>query len=99
MCSSIETTACCRSQIRMRWAFRCTPAGQVSSSLSNVLQWVDQAVAAAQRIRAATDTASAAGAAAGLAALMQRINDEGLQDAQTRMGLMLTAEGLLGAPR
>ena len=76
-----------------------TQAAQVSSSLSNVLQWVDQAVAAAQRIRAATDTASAAGAAAGLAALMQRINDEGLQDAQTRMGLMLTAEGLLGAPR
>jgi hypothetical protein len=28
-----------------------------------------------------------------------RISDEGLQQAQTEMGLMLKAEGLLGAPR
>jgi hypothetical protein len=76
-----------------------TQAAQVSPSLSNVLQWVDLAVAAAQRIRAATDAASAAVAAADLAALVQRINDEGLQQAQARMALMLKAEGLLGAPR
>ena len=76
-----------------------THAAQVSSSLSNVLQWVDQAIAAAQRIRAATDAAEAAGPAADLAALVLRISDEGLQQAQTHMGLIMKAEGLLGAPR
>jgi len=76
-----------------------THAAQVSSSLSNVLQWVDQAIAAAQRIRAATDAAEAARIAADLDALMRRISDEGLQQAQTHMGLILKTEGLLGAPR
>src|SRR2546428_6518657 len=37
-----------------------THAADVSSSLSNVLQWVDQAVAAAQKIRAAQETRAAA---------------------------------------
>ena len=73
-------------------------AAQVSSSLSSVLQSVDQAIVAAQRIRAATDVAEAAGPAADLVAATRRI-DEGLQLAQTRMGLILKAEGLLGAPR
>jgi hypothetical protein len=76
-----------------------THGAEVSSSLSNVLQWMDHAIAAAQRIRAATDAAEAAGPAADLAALTLRIADEGLQQAQTQMGLMLKAEGLLGAPR
>lgn len=76
-----------------------THAAHVSSSLSNVLQWVDQAIATAKSIRAASDTAEAAGAAADLAALTLRISDEGLQQAQTHMGLMLKAESLLGAPR
>lgn len=72
---------------------------QVSTSLSNVLQWVDQAIAAAQQTRAAPNTAEAARAAADLAALARRISDEGLEQAQTRMDLLLKAEGLLGAPR
>ena len=76
-----------------------THAPQVSSSLADVLQWVDQAIAAAQRLRAATDAAQAAGLAADLAALVQRISDEGLQQAQTHMGVILKAEGLLGTPR
>ena len=76
-----------------------TYAAQVSSALSNVLQWVDQAIAAAQQARTATDAADAARAAADLAALTQRISDEGLQQAKTRMDLMLKAEGLLGVPR
>jgi hypothetical protein len=76
-----------------------TYAGQVSSSLSNVLQWVDQAIASATSIRAATDAAQAARPVADLAAMTLRISDEGLQQAQTQMGLMLKAEGLLGAPR
>lgn len=74
-------------------------AAQVSPSLSAVLQWVDQAIAAVQKIRAATDRAEATGPAADLVALTLRISDEGLQQAQTHMGLMLKAEGLLGAPR
>jgi hypothetical protein len=76
-----------------------THAAQVSSSLSNVLQWVDQAIAAEQKIRMATDRTEAAGPAADLAALTLRINDEGLQPAQSHMGLMMKAEGLLGMPR
>ena len=76
-----------------------THAAPVSSSLSNVLQWVDQSIAVAQRIRAATDTADAARSAVDLAGVMRRISDEGLQQAQTHMNLLLKAEGLLGAPR
>jgi hypothetical protein len=76
-----------------------THAAAVSSSLSDVLQWVDQAVASGQRILAATDAVGAAGQAADLAALTLRIGDEGLQQAQTHMGLMLKAEGLVGMPR
>ena len=76
-----------------------THAAQVSSSLSNVLQWADQAIAVAQRIRAASDAVEASGPAAELAAVTMRISDEGLEPAQTAMSLMLKAEGLVGAPR
>ena len=76
-----------------------THAAQVSRQLSNVLQWTDEAIAVAQRIRAASDAAEASGPAADLAALTLRISDEGLQAAQTAMVLMLKAEGLVGAPR
>jgi hypothetical protein len=76
-----------------------TYAALASSSLSNVLQWVDQAIAAAQRTRAATNAADAAGSAVDLAALTLRISDEGLREAQAQIGLMLKAEGLVGAPR
>jgi hypothetical protein len=74
-------------------------ADQASASLANVVQWVDQAIAAAERIRGATTSAGAAGAAADLAAVTERISREGLQPALADMGLMLKAEGLLGAPR
>jgi len=48
-----------------------------------------------RRLRsAATDAAEAAGPAADLAALMLRISDEGLPQAQTHMGLILKAEVL-----
>jgi hypothetical protein len=76
-----------------------THAAHASASLSTVLQWVDQAIAAAQKIRAATDRAEATGPAADLVVLTLRISDEGLQQAQAHMGLMLKAEGLLGTPR
>ena len=74
-------------------------AVDVSSALSNVLEWLDQAIAAAQRIRSTTDAADARRSAVDLAALTRRISDEGLQPAQTSMNLILKAEGLLGAPR
>src|SRR5262245_61712431 len=76
-----------------------TQAAKVSSELSNVLQWTDQAIATAQKVRAATDTAEAAALAADLMNAIKRITDEGLQQAQTRMTAILKAEGLLGAPR
>jgi hypothetical protein len=65
-----------------------THAAHVSSSLSSVLQGVDQAVAAAKSIRAATDAAEAARLAADLVALTLRIS-EGLRLAQTHMGLIM----------
>ena len=76
-----------------------THAPQVSSSLSNVLQWVDQAIAAAQGIRAATDATQAERSASDLAALTRRISEEGLGQAQTHMASILKGEGILGAPR
>jgi hypothetical protein len=74
-------------------------AAAVSSSLAGVLEWLGEAIALAQRIQSATDLADARRSAADLAALTQRISDEGLQPAQTSMNLILKAEGLLGAPR
>jgi len=76
-----------------------THAAQVSSSLANVLQWVDQAMATVQKIRAAADATEATALAADLVAVTKRISDEGLQPAQTHMAVILKAEGLLGAPR
>ena len=71
----------------------------MAPSLTNVLQWVDQAIAIAQKIRAATDGAEGTRLATELVALTQRIADEGLQPAKTQMDLMLKGEGILGAPR
>jgi len=76
-----------------------TRAADVSSSLASVLQLLGEAIALAQRIQSATDLADARRSAAELAALTQRISDDGLQPAQTSMNLILKAEGLLGAPR
>jgi hypothetical protein len=76
-----------------------THAVLVSSSLSHVLEWLGEAIAAAQRIHSATDAADARRSAVDLAGWMRQISDEGLQPAQTSMDLILKAEGLLGAPR
>ena len=76
-----------------------THAAQVSSALSNVLQWVDQAIATAKRARASATAADAVAAAADLLAMTVRLNDEGLQPALTHMNLILEAEGLVGMPR
>ena len=76
-----------------------THAGDVSSALDNALRWTDEAVAVAQRIRAASDRTEAAAGARDLAALTSRISDDGLGRAQSQMNLILRGENLLGAPR
>jgi hypothetical protein len=76
-----------------------THAATASGSLSNVLQLVDQAVAVAQRLRAATDIHDAAAPAADLVALTRNITDQGLRESQAEVELILKAEGILGAPR
>ena len=76
-----------------------THAVDVSSSLSNALESLGEAIAIAQRIRAATDVADARRSAAELAALTRRIRGEELQRAQTAIEAILKAEGLVGAPR
>jgi len=76
-----------------------THAAVASGSLSNVLQLVDQAVAVAQRLRAATDMRDAAALAADLVTLTRNISDHGLREAQAELELILKAEGILGAPR
>ena len=76
-----------------------THAGDVSSALDDALRWTDEAVAVAQRIRAAADRAEAVAGARDLAALTSRISDDGLGRAQSQMNLILRGENLLGAPR
>jgi hypothetical protein len=76
-----------------------THASDVSSSLSDVLRWTDQAIVAAKSVRAATDPGEAARLAADLSALVKRISEDGLKPAQTLMVLILKTEGLQGAPR
>jgi hypothetical protein len=74
-------------------------AADVSSALDDSLRWTDEAVAAAQRVRAANDRDEAAAGARDLAALTARISDDGLARAQSQMNLILKGENLLGAPR
>jgi hypothetical protein len=76
-----------------------TQATAVLALLASVTQRVDQAIATAQRVRSATDMATASSAAADLVAMTERIAVEGLEPARTHMHQLLKAEGLLGAPR
>ncbi len=76
-----------------------THAAQVSASLNNVLQWTDQAVNLAQKIRTATTAAQAAVMVNDLTALTKNISERGLQQAKTEMDLIMKGEGLQNAPR
>jgi len=69
------------------------------SALASVVKSLDQAVAAAQRVRSARDAGEAAGLAADLVTLTERMSQGGLQEAMTQMNMLLKAEGLSGAPR
>jgi hypothetical protein len=87
-----------------------THAGHVSASLSDVTQWTDQAIATAQKIRAATSATEAAPLVAELITQTNNIangvdankdgtigwqtGEGGLAQAQTHMGLMMKGEGL-----
>jgi hypothetical protein len=92
-----------------------THAEHVSASLSDAIQWTDQAIATAQKIRAATSATEAAPLAKELADLTAHIADGvdanhdgqigwqagegGLAQAQMHMGLMMKGEGLENMPR
>lgn len=87
-----------------------THAAHVSASLTDVGQWTDQAIALAQKVRAATTAAEAAPLATELAAIAAKISggidanndgtigwqtgEGGLLQALTHMGLMMKGEGL-----
>src|SRR6185503_7464033 len=72
---------------------------EVSRALNDVLQWTDQSVAVAQKIRAATSASQAVALVNELAGLTKAISDDGLQQAKTSMNLMMKGEGLENAPR
>jgi hypothetical protein len=75
-----------------------TEAALVSTTLANALRELDAAIVAGQKVKAASDAADAARLVADLVPLVIRL-DERLEDAQSRMTLLLKAEGILGAPR
>ena len=74
-------------------------AAEASSSLSDAQRLVDEAVAAAQRVRAASESGEAVARAVQLAAITTRLAGESLPRALTAMNAMLEAEHLVGAPR
>lgn len=90
-------------------------ATHVAASLGDAIQWTDQAIATAQKIRMAASAAEAAPLAQELVTLTTQIVDGadanqdgqigwqtgegGLTQAQTHMGLMMKGEGLENMPR
>lgn len=76
-----------------------THAAHVSASLNAVLKSADEAIATAQKVRAAPDPAEAARLVSELSTQIAQISEQDLLQAHTHMELMLKPEGLLGAPR
>jgi hypothetical protein len=92
-----------------------THAVHVSASLGNVIQWTDQAIATAQKIRSAATAAEGAPLTKELAALTRQIvegvdankdgqigwqtGEGGLAQAQAHMELMMKGEGLEHTPK
>jgi hypothetical protein len=75
-----------------------TQAAAVAMALNEVSRSTDEAIAVAQKVRAASDQATGSTLVAELDALTTQIAS-GLQQAQTHMGQMVKGEGLEGAPR
>jgi hypothetical protein len=76
-----------------------THAPSVSASLNDVVQWTDQAVNVAQKIRMAASVQEAAPLAKELAVLAKNISEVGLQQAKAAMDVIMKGEGLANAPR
>jgi len=74
-------------------------AADVSAALNNVLQWTDQAVTTAEKIRAAASAPEAVALVNELATETKNISERGLQQAKAAMDLMMKGEGLENAPR
>jgi hypothetical protein len=75
-----------------------THAAPASASLKNVLEWTEQALGNAQKIRMTNSVSDAAALTNKLAALTKNIAD-GLQQAKAEMDLIMKGEGLENAPR
>ncbi len=75
-----------------------THAAPASASLKNVLEWTEQAVSNAQKIRATNSVPDAAALTNQLAALTKNIAG-GLQQAKAEMDLIMKGEGLENSPR
>lgn len=71
----------------------------VSASLNDVLHWTDQAIASAQKIRAATSASEAVPYVDDLSRLTNQISETGLRQAKAEMDLIMKGEGLENAPR
>jgi hypothetical protein len=76
-----------------------TGAIRVSASLHDTLQWADQAIAAARKIREPKSASEAAPFVDELSRLANQINETGLHQAKAEMDLMMKGEGLENAPR
>jgi hypothetical protein len=76
-----------------------THAAAVAEALKSVLQRIDQANAAAQKIRAAKSAAEASPSADELSRLTRQISENGLPQAKNEMDLIMKGEGLENAPR
>jgi hypothetical protein len=76
-----------------------TYATRVFASLTNVMNWTDQAITIAQKITASNSAPEAAALASELSRLTNQISDEGLQQAKTDMDSMMKDEGLENTPR
>jgi len=76
-----------------------TYATRVFASLTNVMNWTDQAITIAQKITASNSAPEAAALASELSRLTKQISDEGLQQAKTDMDSVMKGEGLENTPR
>ena len=76
-----------------------TQAARVTAALNEALQSTDQAIAAAQKIRAAKSAAEAAPFADELSRYTKQLSEAGLLQAKTQMDALMKGEGLESAPR
>jgi hypothetical protein len=76
-----------------------THAAAVSSLLNDVLQWANDAITAAQKVRAAKSASEAVPLVNELAALTKQISETGLPRTKAEMDLLMKGEHLENAPK